>query len=205
MLLLLPLFSAAQEHRVGLYQGYSNSSVSDDNLFINKVRRHGYSGGITYGIAAKNMEYSLGINYTQRGFAFLISYYPDSTSNEKKAEFVYYRNDYIGIPMSVHYRGTKRFFGQFGLSVIPAWLISSKTYLGQEFIPGSKDSGPSKFDLGGQLNLGCGIQMTEKWSILFRLSFYRSVTGVNNENFYPGNDFYNKSSSLGFCLEYRIK
>lgn len=205
LLLFLPLLAAAQEFRLGMFHSLNNSSVTDQQMFINKVRRPGYMGGIHASMTSKKLEYGLGISYTQRGFAFLISVLRDTSSSEKVVKFVYYQYDYLSIPLSVHYRGDKRFFGQLGLSLIPAYLVGHKVYLEEEQQDQSATIGPSKFDLGAQLNLGCGLKLNDKWSVLTRLAFYRSFTRVNNENYFPDNNFRNKATSLGIGIEYRIK
>ncbi|MHB1278231.1 MAG: hypothetical protein ACYC1Q_07525 [Bacteroidia bacterium] len=204
LLLMLPLLAAAQEFRVGTFHSLNNASVTDQQLFHNKVRRPGYMGDFHISITSKKLEYGLGVSYTQRGFAFLVSMWKDTSATEKVSKFVYYQYDYLSLPLSIHYRGDNRFFGQFGLSLIPAYLVGHRVYLEEER-QDNIASGPSKFDLGAQLNLGCGLKLNATWSILTRLSFYQSITRLNNDTYFPNDNFRNKATSLGIGIEYRFK
>lgn len=146
----------------------------------------------------------------QRGYSFHTTYFVSDTSvNGVKVVpgLFHTHNDYLSLPLSGSYLVGKRFYGQFGLSLIPAFLVSTKSGLENE--PMKKRSNangePSLFDLGGQLNLGCGFNINEKWAVFSRLSIYRSITKVNNENYFRGTDFRNVATSLGIGIEYRIK
>ncbi len=211
LLLLLPLFAAGQEHRIGLDLALNNSFIThQDNYLPHIESRVASIAGVQYSIRKKKFQYGLGLAYVQRGYSFHTTYFvPDTSVNGVKVVpgLIHFYNDYLSLPLSGSFVVGKRFYGQFGLSMIPAFLVSTKSGLDNEPLKkrSKTNGGPSLFDLGGQLNLGCGFNIDEKWSVFSRLSIYRSITTVNNENYYRGTDFRNAATSLGIGLEYRIK
>lgn len=211
LFLILPLFATGQEHRIGLDLALNNSFITHQDNYSPQIEsRVASSAGVQYSIRKKKFQYGLGLTYVQRGYSIRTTYFVLDTSVNGVKVFpglLRFYNDYISLPLSGSFVVGKRFYGQFGLGLIPAFLVSVKTGLHNEPLrkKSKSNGGPSMFDLGGQLNLGCGFKIDEKWSVFSRLSIYRSITKVNNENYYRGTDFRNAATSLGIGIEYQIK
>jgi hypothetical protein len=61
ILILFNYVLNAQNHLVGVQFGINNTSVTDKNIFKNKIGKNGFSGGITYDYLLKK-KFALGVD-----------------------------------------------------------------------------------------------------------------------------------------------
>lgn len=200
MLGLVSYFSHAQEQRISMLQGSNSAYIRGNPPFDESYRRGAaYHAGIQYNVKVKRFHIGAGISYIPRGFIVL------ALTSSASSEYVYYNNDYIGFPLSVSYRTRKRFFGMFGTGLTPSVLIRHRVFFQGELLAPNPNGGPSKLDLGGQIDIGCGYRITEKWAILANIGFFHSFTKVNNDNYFRSTDFRNTGASIVLGIEYKFK
>lgn len=191
--------SSGQEHRISLHQGINSAYVRGSTPFLDVYRRAAaYQVGIQYNVKFQYMFVGAGVSYIPRGFN------AETRAGSSRVN-TYYNNDYLGIPLNIFFRSTKRFFGACGIGLTPSFLVRSQVFFEDELLDPNPNGGPSKFDLGGQIDIGCGYRIAEKWAILTNIGLFRSFTKINNDNYFQGTDFRNSGVSILFGIEYKFK
>lgn len=202
---LLTLSAYGQNAYIGLKTGANFTNVSA-NYFNDKVFKTGLSIGLTFDYFLSNkISLSADLMYSQRGFG---NYYlfgdaiRGINSTSGGSEVVYFHYDYLSVPLKIGYSIGYNFSGFGNVGLIPSYLVDAKT----SFQDGSSIdiTEAGKFDLAGQIELGCGYKVKESYFIYSSISYFHSFTYLSNQNYFSRGDISNYGISVSFGLKYKL-
>ncbi|MDP1727871.1 MAG: hypothetical protein Q8M15_13885 [Bacteroidota bacterium] len=211
ILTLLTLSVGAQNNYIGIKGGLNLTNVFVKSTFNDKVYKMGYSGGMTYETIFKN-NFSLCINlqYNQLGFGNYFIF-EDSIDPVKGSipgtggrKILFFNYDYLTLPVKVGYYFGGHFFGFGYFGVTPSYLIAAKTNV--EGYPTSTDNtnAVTKFDIGGQIELGCGFEIKKRYAIYSSILYQQSFTTLSNSKYWHDSNIRNFGFIASVGLKYNL-
>lgn len=200
---MVTISAQAQNLFIGVRAGANFTNVNAKH-FDDNVTRKGISTGLTFDYVFRNkIILSADILYSQKGFGnYFIFGDPlriTGATSSGGRQVVYFHYDYLSVPLKIGYTIGQTFFGFGNLGLIPSYLVNANTKLSDA--PTIDATGDvTKFDLAGQIELGCGYRIRESYFIYTSASFANSFTYLSNDNYFSGSDIshYGITLSLGF-------
>jgi hypothetical protein len=204
--LLLTISGYGQNYFIGLKAGANFTNVKDD-IFNDKVFKTGLCTGLTFDYLFGNrISLSADLLYTQKGFGNYFIFEDGIGGNGLSGgrELVFFHYNYISIPAKIGYFVGGKFhgFGNIGLS--PSYLVNSKTVSENGNSINEKNK-VAKFDLAGQIEMGCGYLFKERFNIYSSISFAHSFTYLSNQNYFESGNIRNYGITASLGLKYNFK
>jgi hypothetical protein len=216
-LLLFSCFAvpvAGQNHLIGIKGGYSWTNISTD-AFPNHETLRGFAAGLTYDYITRK-KFSLGAEllYDQRGYKDELIFTDEHGNQigEKYAVPVHY--NYLSLPLKLGYIMGNNFFGFANIGFCPALLqkvtatIPLFTYSAPDLIYRGDSTieikGPSKFDLGGFVEIGCGYKIKNRFTFVAAFRSQYSFTSMTNEDFFRYYYIRHYGMTLSLGIKYNL-
>lgn len=216
-LLLFSCFAltvAGQNHFVGVKGGYSWTNIATNAFAIHETQP-GFSAGLTYDfVTKKKLSFGAELLYDRRGYTneLIFTDNQGNPTGEKYSIPTYY--NYFALPLKFGYSVGKKFFGFASISVCPA-LLQKATVTVPLFTYNSPDvtyrgdstvvlTNPSKFDISGLAEIGCGYQITNRFTVATSFRYQYSFTSLTNENYFKNYYINNYGMTLSLGIKYNL-
>ena len=203
---MLTISGYGQNYFIGVNAGANFTNVKDD-IFNDRVFKTGLCMGLTFDYLFSNrISLSADLLYTQKGFGNYFNFGDGIRGSGISGgrEVVYFHYNYISIPTKIGYYVGEKFqgFGNIGLS--SSYLVNSKTAFenGNSINETNK---VAKFDLAGQIEMGCGYLFKGKFNIYSAISFAHSFTDLSNQNYFGSGNIRNFGITASLGLKYNFK
>lgn len=203
---MLTISGYGQNYFIGVNAGANFTNVYDDDIFNEKVFKTGLCMGLTFDYLFGNrISLSADLIYTQKGFGNYYIFRGDFLGNGISGgrELVYFHYNYISIPTKIGYYVGEKFqgFGNIGLS--PSYLVNSKTAFENGYSI-NETKKVTKFDLAGQIEMGCGYLYKGKFNIYSSISFAQSFIDLSNQNYFSSGNIRNYGITASLGLKYNF-
>jgi Outer membrane protein beta-barrel domain len=204
--------TSGQNHFIGVKGGYGWMNASM-NLFTETKTQPGFAAGLTYEFQTKK-KISLGAEllYERRGFIneILFSDIQGNLTGEKYP--THYRYDYFSLPLKVGYTIGNKFFGFGNIGVCPA-ILSQASWKLPTFHADMTQRGdtiiyftekPSKFNIAGLAEIGCGYKISNHFSIATSFRFQYSFSSLTNDNYFKNYYIRHRGMILSLAIKYNL-
>jgi hypothetical protein len=202
---LLSISVNGQNYFIGIKAGANFTNVKD-NIFDDKEFKTGLCTGLSFDYLFRNkISISSDLLYTQKGFGNYF-YFGDKINEPEingGPEILYFHYNYLSIPIKTGYQVGEKFHGFGNIGLAPSFLINSKMVF--ENNKSIKVDKVTKFDLAGQIEMGCAYQFKEKINIYSSISYMHSFTYLSNENYFGSGNIRSYGITISLGLKYKIK
>jgi hypothetical protein len=204
------LFTFGQTQFIGFKGGYSLTNISTNAFDVHETQP-GFSIGITYDYETKNkITFGTEFLYESRGYKNEIIF----TDNQGNPTGVKYPTpnhyNYFALPLKFGYKFGDKFFVLANIGVAPALLqkatitfplfnYPSITYIGDTTVIFTN---PSKFDISGFVEIGCGYQISNRFSVVSSFRYQYSFTSMTNDNYFKNYYINNYGTTLSLGIKY---
>jgi hypothetical protein len=207
--------NAAQTHSIGVKSGITYTKINSDQSngsFVDLKYLSGLSCGLSYEYLFDATRYFLGtgLAYNQRGFIGRSGIDIDFAGSENP--LFTWRFDYISMPITGgHYWGNTQYIF-FNIGIIHSIFVFSKQTVPahyemwehKEENTYTATDGVGRFDFAGELELGGGYKLANRYWLSLALAYQRSFTSIATSRKAPYSHVRHNGFTLNLSLKYNL-
>lgn len=197
-----------------LSKRWFNFSNANAEKFFETSNYTRISAGIGYTRKTKSrLIYGADLLYNQYGFKNEIIF-SDESGNiiEQDPTYFRYEYNYISLPLKVGLMFGNKVFTFFNAGLIPSLQIRSLTHApefsGEDYFFPSETADVtdrvSRFDLGSMLEVGAGLNISKRFSIIGEFKSHLSLTTFTNKNYWTGANIRHYGLTFHLGLRYLL-
>ena len=196
---------AGQNHLIGVKGGLNSTNITSSNFIRKTDTKTGLTAGLTFEYLFKE-HFSLGVDviYNQRGFTNNLVLTDNSGNPTGERHTSTFNCDYISLPLKTGFHIGTKLYGFTTIGAVPSLLHNAQTttptfdkeanFIGNETF--DITNRVSTFDLAGQIEIGGGYNLNERYRLFTSFSYQQSLTSITNSDYFEDSEIRHNGMSL---------